>query len=160
MGQLKNSKRVDCLISSCPEILDSYRKYEEQNIIKLAEFIYSNKEQEKMAQEFITKDSGQRQEFSTGMKRDVQIDKPRYDLVDFAMLKRWAELMGRGAVKYGENNWRKAETEEEMNRFAASLLRHTYQLLEGDRTEDHGAAICFNVAGYEMVRNKLTERTE
>lgn len=108
---------------------------------------------------FVTKDSGKRQEFATGMRRDVQTDKPRYDLVDFVLLKRWAELMGRGAVKYGEDNWRKAATQEELKRFASSLLRHTYQLLEGDRSEDHAAAICFNAAGYEMVREKLATTT-
>lgn len=108
-----------------------------------------------MAQEFQTKDSGQRQEFESGMVRDIQTDKPRYDLVDMPLLRRWAELMARGAKKYGENNWRKAATEEEMKRFASSLLRHTFQLLEGDRTEDHAAAICFNAAGYEMVRGIL-----
>lgn len=105
--------------------------------------------------EFITKDSGQRQEFSTGMKRDVQTNKPRYDLLDRPLLKRWAELMARGAEKYGENNWRKAATQEEMDRFDASLLRHVFQLLDGDRSEDHSAAICFNVAGREMVLAKL-----
>jgi hypothetical protein len=107
---------------------------------------------------FVTKDSGQRQEFTTGMVRDTQSDKPRYDLIDRPMLKRLAELMGRGAVKYGEDNWRKAETAEELRRFEASLLRHTFQLLEGDRTEDHAAAIMFNVAGYEMVRAKIQEK--
>lgn len=111
--------------------------------------------QEIAMQGFVTKDSGERQQFETGMVRDVQTDKPRYDLVDRPMLKRWAELMGRGAVKYGEDNWRKAATEAEMKRFAASLLRHVYQLLDGDRTEDHAAAVMFNVAGYEMVRGKL-----
>lgn len=104
---------------------------------------------------FVTKDSGERQEFSTGMVRDIQTDKPRYDLLDKSMLRRWADLMARGAAKYGENNWRKAETDEELRRFESSLLRHTFQLLDGDRTEDHGAAICFNVAGYEMVLEKL-----
>lgn len=106
-------------------------------------------------EEFITKDSGERIEFSTGMKRDVQTDKPRYDLLDKPMLKRWASLMARGAAKYGENNWKKAETQEELNRFEASLLRHVFQLLEGDRTEDHAAGAMFNIAGYEMVRSKL-----
>lgn len=104
---------------------------------------------------FETKDSGKREQFSTGMQRDVQTDKPRYDLLDRPMLKRWAELMARGAVKYGVNNWRKAATQEEMDRFDASLLRHTFQLLEGDRSEDHGAAVMFNVSGREMVREKL-----
>ena len=60
-------------------------------------------------QPYITKDSGERQEFSTGMKRDIQTGKPRYDLLDRPMLKRWAGLMARGAEKYGDNNWRKAE---------------------------------------------------
>ncbi len=109
---------------------------------------------------FTTKDSGQRQEFSTGMKRDTQDGKPRYDLLDRELLRRWAELMARGAAKYEEENWRKAETEEEMKRFDASLLRHVFQLLEGDRTEDHSAAICFNVAGREMVYKKLQEKQQ
>jgi len=107
---------------------------------------------------FITKDSGERQEFSTGMVRDVQTDKPRYDLLDMPMLKRWAELMARGAKKYGEDNWRKAATEEELRRFKASAIRHMYQWLEGDISEDHGSAIYFNVAGAEMVKAKLQEK--
>jgi len=107
---------------------------------------------------YITKDSGKREEFSTGMVRDVQSDKPRYDLLDRHMLKRWAELMARGAFKYGENNWRKASTGEEMNRFKASAFRHLIQWLDGERDEDHAAAIFFNVAGAEMVKQKLKEK--
>lgn len=109
--------------------------------------------------EFVTKDSGKREEFPTGMVRDTQDDKPRYDLLDLPMLRRWAELMGRGAKKYGPNNWRKAATEEELNRFKASLLRHVFQYLEGDRTEDHAAAIFFNISGAEMVAYKLRDET-
>lgn len=104
---------------------------------------------------FITKDSGVRQEYSTGMMRDTQTDKPRYDLLDRPFLKRWAELMARGAAKYGENNWRKAGTEEELRRFQASAIRHLFQWLENDRTEDHAAAVAFNLAGAEMVQEKL-----
>lgn len=104
---------------------------------------------------FETKDSGKREEFRTGMVRDTQDDKPRYDLVDGSFLKRWAELMARGAKKYGENNWRKAATAEELTRFRASAVRHMFQYLEGDRTEDHAAAVAFNLAGAEMVEEKL-----
>lgn len=104
---------------------------------------------------FETKDSGQRQEFPTGMMRDVQTDKPRYDLLDMPLLKRWAELMGRGAKKYGENNWKKAATEEELRRFKASALRHMIQWFNDDSDEDHAAAVCFNIAGAEMVKEKL-----
>lgn len=107
---------------------------------------------------FVTKDSGQRQEFSTGMHRDVQDDKPRYDLLDLPMLKRWAELMARGAKKYGENNWKKAETEEELARFKASAIRHLFQWFEGEESEDHASAIMFNVAGAEMVKAKLKNK--
>jgi len=107
--------------------------------------------------DFVTKDSGAREQFSTGMVRDTQADKPRYDLIDRAFLKRWAELMARGAAKYGENNWRKAATEAELHRFEASATRHLFQWLDGDRTEDHAAAVAFNLAGAEMVRAKLDE---
>lgn len=104
---------------------------------------------------FNTKDSGKREEFSTGMVRDTQDDKPRYDLIDGTFLKRWAELMARGAKKYGENNWKKAATIEELTRFRASAVRHLFQYLEGDRSEDHAAAVAFNLAGAEMVEEKL-----
>jgi dATP/dGTP diphosphohydrolase len=104
---------------------------------------------------FITKDSGKREEFASGMQRDTQDDKPRYDLLDLPMLKRWAELMARGAKKYGEHNWKKAAGEPELNRFKASAFRHLIQWLEGDTTEDHGAAVFFNIAGAEMVKARL-----
>lgn len=106
-------------------------------------------------QPFVTKDSGERQQFSTGMQRDTQTNKPRYDLLDMAMLKRWAELMGRGALKYGEHNWKKASTQEELDRFKASFIRHAFQYFNGDTDEDHGAACMFNIAGAEMVKEKL-----
>lgn len=108
---------------------------------------------------FVTKDSGERQEFSTGMKRDVQTDKPRYDLIGsgWDLIKRWAELVGRGAVKYGELNFEKAATEEEMNRFKSSAMRHMVQWFRGETDEDHAAAVCFNLAGAEMVTKKLKE---
>lgn len=104
---------------------------------------------------FETKDSGKREEYQTGMVRDTQDDKPRYDLLDRPFLKRWAELMARGAKKYGENNWKKAATDEELSRFRASAVRHLFQWLEGDVSEDHAAAVAFNLAGAEMVSEKL-----
>lgn len=106
---------------------------------------------------FVTKDSGERQSFSTGMVRDVQTNKPRYDLLDMPLLKRWAELMGRGAQKYGENNWRKAGTQEELQRFKASAMRHLFQWFNDETDEDHAAAVCFNLAGAEMVKEKIRE---
>jgi hypothetical protein len=109
---------------------------------------------------FKTKDSGKRQEFTTGMQRDTQDDKARYDLIDIPMLTRWAELMARGAEKYGERNWEKAETEEELTRFKSSAFRHFVQWFEGDVDEDHAAAVLFNIAGAEMVKTKLKKSSK
>lgn len=107
---------------------------------------------------FITKDSGKREEYNSGMKRDTQDDKPRYDLVHTPMLTRWAALMARGAVKYGERNWERANSSVEAARFKASAFRHFIQWIEGDLDEDHAAAILFNVSAFEMVSEKLRRK--
>ncbi len=104
---------------------------------------------------YITKDSGKRVVHKSGMNRDIQDGKPRYDLIWHPMLKRWAELMTRGAEKYGENNWKLANSIEEMNRFKASAFRHFMQFIEGEVDEDHAAAIFFNVAAIEYLKEKL-----
>lgn len=106
--------------------------------------------------QFETKDSGKRQVFSTGMNRDSG-DKPLYTEVYYPLVKRHAELMLRGAIKYERGNWKRACTEEELQRFKDSLLRHTYQYLSGDIDEDHLAAILFNAYGAAMVEDKLKE---
>lgn len=113
--------------------------------------------------EYVTKDSGERKEFSTGMQRDITGDKIRFDLIappgipfEEQMLTRWAALMTRGAVKYGAHNWTKAETQEELDRFRESLFRHVMQYLFGvEDGEDHAAACLFNVAGMELVKWKM-----
>lgn len=63
--------------------------------------------------------------------------------------------MARGAEKYGEENWRQANDNAALTRFRASALRHLFQYLEGDTSEDHCVAVAFNLAGAEMVREKL-----
>ena len=105
---------------------------------------------------FKTKDSGKRVNFPSGMRRDIDDGKPRYDLVWLPMLKRWAELMARGAVKYGENNWQRANSEIELRRFKASAFRHFVQWMNDEVDEDHAAAIFFNVASTECVKEKLS----
>lgn len=125
--------------------------------VELAGLHYNKERLELIKNLFVTKDSGQRETYSSGMVRDVQTDKPRYDLIGWGwkLIKRWAELVGRGAVKYGELNFEKACTEEEMRRFKSSALRHMIQYYEGETDEDHAAACCFNLAGAEAVREKL-----
>ena len=105
--------------------------------------------------EFTVKDSGTREQFSSGMQRDTG-DKTRYDLVfDGPMFERQAVHMTKGAAKYEPRNWMKASTPEEMERFRQSASRHFAQWMAGDRSEDHAAAVMFNLNGYEYVREKL-----
>lgn len=111
--------------------------------------------------EFETKDSGVREEYPSGMRRDTQEGKPRFDLVlapvpyEDQLLTRWAHLMARGAEKYGERNWQEADSYEEHDRFVASGLRHMMQWANGERDEDHAAAVMFNLMAAEYMKTKL-----
>lgn len=114
--------------------------------------------------EFTTKDSGEHMEFSTGMKRDVTKNKPRFDLIapldlpfKDQMLTRWANLMARGAEKYTARNWEKAETKEELDRFKESAFRHFMQWFCDEVDEDHAAAVWFNIMGYESTKYKINK---
>lgn len=101
---------------------------------------------------FITKDSGQRIKYKSGFNRDLQVGKPRYDLIPPELLKRLAELYARGSEKYGDDNWRLAMGEEELKRFKASAFRHFMQWFANeDNDEDHACAIAFNVFCYEWL---------
>lgn len=91
---------------------------------------------------FKTKDSGKREDFPSGAKRDTQENKPRYDLISPFALTRLAHLMSRGAEKYGEHNWSKGMP---ISRFYSSGLRHLMQFALGDKSEDHLAAVLFNI---------------
>ena len=93
---------------------------------------------------FVTKDSGKRQKWSTGAQRDTEDGKGRYDLLPAGPIHRVAQLYQRGAVKYDDWNWTKGIPS---SRFLSSLLRHAFQYLRGDRSEDHLAAVVFNAFG-------------
>lgn len=105
--------------------------------------------------EFETKDSGQRVDFDSGMRRDVNTGKPRYDLIPPAMLKRLAELYARGAEKYTARNWEQANSQEELDRFKESAWRHFMQWNMGELDEDHLIATVWNLFAYETIREKL-----
>ena len=103
-----------------------------------------------MPKKFITKDSGKRIKFESGFNRDVQDDKPRYDLIPPELLKRLAELYQRGAIKYGDDNWRKANSEPEYQRFKASAFRHFMSWIANtDTEEDHAIGAIWNIMSYE-----------
>lgn len=107
--------------------------------------------------EFTVKDSGKREEFSSGMVRDTANDKTNFALVfDGPMLWRWATHLTLGAGKYAKRNWMKAAGEEEYERFRESAARHFAQWYRGDKDEDHAAAVIFNMNGAEYVKGKLS----
>jgi hypothetical protein len=111
---------------------------------------------------WVTKDSGKREEYDSGMVRDTQEGKPRYDLlvpsgVPYAhqFLTRVANLLARGAEKYSDRNWEQAAGSAELDRFQSSALRHLMQWVTGETDEDHAAAVVFNLLAYETIKWKL-----
>jgi len=112
--------------------------------------------------DFVVKDSGKRQEFASGMRRDTAEGKPRFDLLvadgvpyEEQILYRDAMVMARGMEKYGAKNWQRANSGEEMDRFKASAYRHFMQWFCGVEDEDHASQLRFNVFAYESIKYKL-----
>lgn len=111
--------------------------------------------------DFETKDSGVREVFSSGMQRDVTTGKRLWHLVaDGPMLKRWADLLTRGAVKYEVRNWMKANSEEELERARESAFRHFMQWYLGETDEDHAAAVFFNINEVEYVKDRILPKPD
>jgi hypothetical protein len=95
---------------------------------------------------FVTKDSGARRHYSTGSVRDRREGKGRFDLIPLEPMRRLAQLYERGAAKYGPNNWMRGQPL--MASYFDSALRHMADLRAGEPTEDHCAAILWNIVGY------------
>lgn len=110
-----------------------------------------------MVKNFLTKDSGCREEFDTGSRRDTREGKGRYDLITPVGLRRLAELYERGAVKYGDRNWEKGQP---ISRFLDSMIRHTFNYLEGENSEDHLAAVVWNAMSIMHMEEKMPEMND
>jgi hypothetical protein len=87
-------------------------------------------------------DSGKRQEFNTGAVRDTADGKPKLSLISPIFVTRLGNWLTEGAKKYDDRNWEKGIN---LGRTMDSLLRHTFQFIEGNRDEDHLAAMACNV---------------
>lgn len=57
----------------------------------------------------------------------------RFDLIDAAAIAALANVLHRGAEKYGVDNWRGLAVEDHLNH----LLLHSYAHLAGDRQDRH-----------------------
>lgn len=128
----------------------------------LEKHLETNRLLDEMNKDYITKDSGERLNFASGMQRDIEENKPRFDLLmalddsyENCLLTRWAKLLDRGARKYSERNWEQANSIDEFKRFKSSAFRHFMQLIMGETDEDHFAAVLFNLNGMVYLMNKL-----
>lgn len=101
-------------------------------------------------------DSGGRYEHASGMLKDTSsADKPDFTLLDLPFLTRLADHMTKGAKKYGRNNWRKGNTNAELEGFEQSAFRHLVQWLNGEKDEDHAAAVVANIMMHEGILPKV-----
>jgi hypothetical protein len=116
---------------------------------------------------FEVKDSGVREEYENGFIRDTEEDKDDLtwlyelegiELIPGEMLVRFVEHMRKGAVKYGPNNWTRAQSMEAVNRFRRSASRHYHQWMKGNRDEDHASAVVFNMWAAEVTLRKIDQR--
>ena len=88
----------------------------------------------------------------TGAVRSSAEGRGRYDLVPLIVVDRFAKHLEKGAKKYTDNNWQKGMN---IRRCMSSLLRHAFQLLDGDEQEDHLAAVIFNAGAVMFFRDKI-----
>ena len=93
------------------------------------------------------KDSGKREDMSTGSRRDTQVGKSRPDLMNPLVLRRLGQHFANGCEKYGEKNF---ELGQQSSRYRASLGRHLLDYDEGKMDEDHLSAIIWNAMGLVM----------
>ena len=114
-------------------------------------------------------DSSMREEFVTGMIREPNLMRGRYDLISPLALNRVAvfvdgfimiptlglEMLAihyeRGALKYAPRNWEKGGY---LSRYLNSAIRHAQKVLAEDMQEDHISAIvwnCFSIMHTEMM---------
>ena len=100
------------------------------------------------------KDSGARQEFSTGSVRDTSEGKGRYDLLPWPIIHRLAIHFENGAKKYGDHNWTKGQP---LSRYFSSGIRHATKWFLGYRDEDHGVAALWNFACALMTEEWIAQ---
>lgn len=98
--------------------------------------------------------SGEFEKHETGAHRDTRKGKGRFDLIPPHGLIRLARHYENGALKYTDDNWRKGLPQK---RYCDSAMRHMVKYLGGDRTEDHLAAVAWNVFAM-MHQEEMIER--
>jgi hypothetical protein len=97
-------------------------------------------------------DSGRREEFSTGSRRDTREGKGRYDLLPPRAMRCLARHFEEGSKKYGDRNW---ELGQPMSRLMDSGLRHSFAAIQGQQDEDHLVAAAWNLLAAIEIRERV-----
>ncbi len=103
------------------------------------------------------KDSGTRQEYESGARRDNPEDKGMMDLVPpeaLLRLSRWYEW---GGLKYGYRNWERGMP---ISRYISAAIRHSLKYLAGCNDEDHLSAAVWNLLAimhHEQLRPEMQD---
>lgn len=95
---------------------------------------------------------GSVREYATGSRRDSRRGKGRYELVSPLAMREIAKHFEEGAEKYSSRNW---ELGQPLSWYLDSGLRHAYQLLEGDKSENHAAAWAWNAIAFLHTRESI-----
>jgi hypothetical protein len=88
------------------------------------------------------KDSGERRDAGTGSVRDKAAGKGRMDLLPLFALEEIAKHFEDGAVKYGDNNWKKGQP---LSWYSDSAMRHLMKAMRGQTDEPHFRAAVWNI---------------
>ena len=90
--------------------------------------------------------------YPTTAHRDGEAGKGRFDLMPVVALIRLAKRLQAGADKYGDRNW---ENGIPTSRCFSSAFRHLLQAMIGDTSEDHLAAVLFNVSAIMHFQHEI-----
>lgn len=108
---------------------------------------------------YTTKDSGERRDFGTGSRRDVDTGKPLINRIPLLVRERLGALYRRGAEKYADatdpvENWKKGQP---LLTYLESLHRHLLEVERGNEDEDHEAAVLWNMASFMWTKQAIRD---
>jgi hypothetical protein len=87
-------------------------------------------------------DSGARHQFGGGAQREADPDKASVEGISPFAIFRLGRLFTRGGAKYGDfRNWERGMP---FTRYVSAIVRHAFQYLARDASEDHLAAVMWN----------------
>lgn len=95
-------------------------------------------------------------QYETGATKEAPTGKGRFDLIPPSALQRLARRYEFGSAKYGDRNWEKGLP---LSRLIDSCFRHLVCYLRGDTSEDHLAAVAWNVFALMEFEDRIANET-